>query len=182
MPAPAEQTIIVRPMIADDAEAVLRFARALPVHDQLFLRRDIRNARVVEAWADKNAQGLIRTLVAVDGDRIVGCVALVRDALSWSPHVVELRVLVAPEIRGAGFGRKLAEEGFALALADGAEKVVVHLVPDQQAAVALFEEMGFRAEAMLRDHVRDAAGETHDLAILSLDVLRQGGQHSAYGL
>lgn len=182
MPNTDTRSIMVRPMQADDADAVLRFARALPVHDLLFLRRDIRNARVVEAWADKNAQGLIRTLLAVEGDRVVGCVALIRDGLSWSPHVVELRVLIAPELRGAGFGRKLAEEGFALALADGAEKIVVHLVTDQQAAVALFEEMGFRAEAMLRDHVRDAEGQTHDLAILSLNVLRQGGQHSAYGL
>src|ERR1700739_499619 len=44
------------------------------------------------------------------------------------------------------------------------------------------EEMGFRAEARLRDQVRDADGTKHDIAILSLDVLRQGGQHRAYGI
>ena len=41
--------------------------------------------------------------------------------------------------------------------------------------------MGFRAEAMLRDHIRDADGVKHDLAILSIDLLRQGAQHFVYG-
>jgi GNAT superfamily N-acetyltransferase len=174
--------VALRPMTAKDGAGVLAFARALPVRDLLFLRRDIRNDRVVEAWIEQNEHGLIRSLLAVERDRVVGCVAIVRDAFSWSPHVAELRVLVAPEARGSGVGRKLAEEGFALALADGAEKLIVHLVPDQQAALVLFEEMGFRAEAMLRDHVRDADGNAYDLAVLSLDVLRQGAQHLGYGL
>jgi L-amino acid N-acyltransferase YncA len=96
--------------------------------------------------------------------------------------VAELRIVVSPEMRRTGLGRHLAQKAFALALADGAEKMIVRIVPDQAAAIALFEEMGFRAEAMLRDHVRDAGNRKHDIAILSLDVLRQGGQHRAYGV
>jgi hypothetical protein len=30
---------------------------------------------------------------------------------------------------------------------------------DQQAAIALFESLGFKAEALLRDHVRDVDGK-----------------------
>ena len=45
---------------------------------------------------------------------------------------------------------------------------------DQQGAIALFESLGFRAEALLKDHVRDQAGKTHDLAILAQDVARIG--------
>ena len=41
--------------------------------------------------------------------------------------------------------------------------------------------MGFRGEAMLRDHVRDSEGKVHDLAILSLDVARAEAQHGAFG-
>ncbi len=179
----SEAKVQIRPMAADDAEAVLAFAAELPLHDLLFLARDIRNAKVVTAWIEQIERGLIRSLLAVTKDGVVqGCVALVRDALSWSPHVAEIRLVVAPALRGAGLGRRLAQDVFALALEDGVEKLVVRLVPDQAGAIALFEEMGFRAEAMLRDHVRDADGTKHDIAILSLDVLRQGGQHRAYGI
>lgn len=174
--------VIVRAMTAEDVPAVLRFARGLPVHDLLFLRRDIRSEKVLRAWVEQIAAGTIRSLLAVSGEEVLGCAALVRDTLSWSPHVVEMRVLVSPGARGAGLGRRLAEDAFTRAVEDGAEKIVVHITPDQSAAIALFEEMGFRAEAMLHDHVRDADGTTHDLAILSLNVARQGAQHRAFGM
>ena len=176
-------TIGVRAMTANDADDVLAFARALPPHDLLFLQRDIRNAKVMAAWIDQLGSGEIMTLLATDDDEtVIGCAAVVRDPFSWSPHVAELRIVVAEAARGAGVGRRLAEHAFAMAVETGAEKLSVRIVPDQEGAIALFEEMGFRAEAMLRDQVRDADGSTHDLAILSLDVRRAGGQHAAYGL
>ncbi|WP_380878418.1 N-acetyltransferase [Sphingomonas sp. DBB INV C78] len=177
-----DQAIEVRPMSAGDARAIVAFAEALPLIDLLFLQRDIRVDKVVSAWIEQNERGLIRSLLAYSGEELVGCAAVVRDALSWSPHVAEIRVLVAQGNRGAGIGRRLAQEAFALAVADGVEKLIVRIVPEQRGAIALFEEMGFRVEAMLRDHVRDAEGAKHDIAILSLDVLRQGRQHLAYGL
>lgn len=173
--------IEIRTMEAGDAAAVLAFARRLPVHDLLFLARDIRNEKVVAAWIEQNERGLIQSLLAVTDGTVCGCAAVVRDELSWSPHVAEIRLLVAPDQRGAGIGTRLAQDAFALALGQGVEKIFVRLTPDQTGAIALFEEMGFRAEAMLRDHVRDAEGVKHDLAVLSLDVIRQGGQHRAYG-
>lgn len=172
----------VRQMKPSDAPAILAFARGMPVHDLLFLRRDIRNERVVAAWIEQEQRGIFHTLVAVANGEICGCAAVVRDPFSWSAHVAEIRAVVSPGARGAGLGRRLAQEAFALAVKDGVEKLFVQIVTDQAGSIALFEEMGFRAEAMLRNHVRDAEGEKHDLAVLSLDVLRQGGQHRAFGL
>jgi N-acetylglutamate synthase-like GNAT family acetyltransferase len=176
-----EAKVEVRRMRPNDAPAIVEFALALPPHDLLFLQRDIRNPRVIAAWMEQEDRGLIHTLLALSGGRVCGCAALVRDALSWSPHVGEIRVVVAPDMRGAGLGRRLAQDAFAQAITDRLEKLTVRLVPDQSAAIALFEEMGFRAEAMLRDHVRDSSGAKHDIAVLSLDVLRQSAQHRAFG-
>jgi hypothetical protein len=53
---------------------------------------------------------------------------------------------------------------------------------DQRGAIAVFEGMGFRAEALLRDHVEDRDGNKHDLVILSHDVAKFQGQMAAYGL
>ena len=177
-----DQAFEVRAMTADDVPAILAFAAQLPVTDLLFLQRDIRVEKVVTAWAKQNERGLIRSLLAFSDGQLIGCAAVVRDALSWSPHVAEIRILVAPESRRGGIGRRLAQEAFALALTDNTEKLIVSIVPEQRGAIMLFEEMGFSAEALLRDHVRDADGVKHDIAILSIDLLRQGSQRLAYGL
>ena len=37
---------------------------------------------------------------------------------------------------------------------------------DQRGAITLFESLSFKAEALLRDHVRDVDGKTHDIVVL----------------
>ncbi|MFM6931151.1 MAG: GNAT family N-acetyltransferase [Novosphingobium sp.] len=180
--AAGTRQITLRLLERSDADALLAFARALPAHDLLFLMRDIRNPKVIAAWIDQVERGLIRSLVAHDGDRMVGCTALARDELSWSPHVADIRMLISTEMRGTGFGRVLAQECLAMAMADGVSKLTVRLTPDQGAALKVFEDLGFLPEALLRDHVRDASGELHDIAIMALDLDRQGGMKSAYGM
>jgi RimJ/RimL family protein N-acetyltransferase len=174
--------IEVRPMRTGDEAAVLAFARALPPHDLLFLPRDITQPRVLDAWMHEIERGRLSSLLAFHGAEVVGCATLVRDPLSWSPHVGELRVVVARAVRGRGLGRTLSEDVGRLAVESGVEKLVAHMTPDQSGAVAVFESMGYRAEALLRDHVRDGAGVKHDLVILSLDVAQSRARAAAYGL
>ena len=76
----------------------------------------------------------------------------------------------------------LSQETFALALGAGLEKLSVQMTVDQQAAIALFESVGFKAEALLRDHVRDVAGKTHDIVVLGHDVAQVRAKMEAYGL
>src|SRR5436190_14462398 len=102
--------------------------------------------------------GELTSLVARDGDKVVGCSAIFTDDLSWSRHVGELRVLLDPAWRGKGLGRALMQECFAQALELGLTKVVAQMTTDQRAAITVFEELGFRAEALLARHVRDRSG------------------------
>jgi RimJ/RimL family protein N-acetyltransferase len=114
--------------------------------------------------------------------RVVGCGTLVRDPLSWSPHVGEIRMVVATAVRGQGVGRALSQETFALALGAGLEKLVVQMTVDQVGAIAIFEGFGFKAEALLRDHVRDLNGNKHDIVVLGHNVAQVAAQMDAYGL
>lgn len=166
----------------EDAEAVLAFARALPEHDLLFLRRDITEPKVVEAWIGEIEAGGFLSILAWRGERVVGCATVVRDRLSWSKHVAELRIVLSEEIRGIGLGALLTQEAFAHALAAGAEKITAQMTVDQKGAIAIFEGLGFSPEAMLRDHVKDRAGQAYDLLVLSHDVARVQGRHAAYGM
>lgn len=177
-----ERQLLLRPMTNADDGALLTFAKALPGHDLLYVRRDITNAKVVKAWGDAIDEGSIKTVLAMDGETVVGCVALIRDPLSWSPHVGEVRVLVSDVMRGKGLGRLLIQECFRIAIGDDLKKLMAQMTVDQKGAVAIFEELGFRGEALLKDHVMDRGGQTHDIVILSCDVERAGSQLSAYGI
>lgn len=174
--------IELRRMGAADQAGVLAFAQKLPPHDLLFMRRDVRQPKVLAAWVRAIEEGRVASLVAVRDGAVVGTTAIVHDKLSWSPHVGELRIAVSPDYRGKGLGRILIQECFAMALELGLEKLTALMTVDQQGAIAVFETLGFRPEAMLRGYVKDSAGEPHDIVILSHDVARFQAQMAAYGV
>jgi GNAT superfamily N-acetyltransferase len=169
-----------------DRDKMTAFAATLPEHDLLFLGRDLNHPRVIEAWLDAIAHGWIDSLIAIDpdaaGEPVLATAALVRDPLGWSAHVGEVRLLVSPERRGAGLGRDLLEAIFGIARSHGLEKLSARMTSDQADAIALFESLGFRAEALLRDQVKGRDGQAHDLAILSLDPKRAAARRQAFGV
>jgi RimJ/RimL family protein N-acetyltransferase len=171
-----------RLMTRADETAVLDFARKLPVHDLLFLPRNISQPKVLSAWIGEIERGDITSLLALKDGIVVGCGTLVRDSHSWSPHVGEIRMVVATDVRGKGVGRALSQETFALALGSGLEKLSVQMTVDQRGAIALFESLGFKAEALLRDHVRDAGGSKHDIVVLGHNVAQVRAQMEVYGI
>jgi RimJ/RimL family protein N-acetyltransferase len=171
----------LRYMTAADEAAVLAFARTLPDHDLLFLPRDIAQPKVLAAWIAQIERGLLTTLLASRSGTLVGCATIACEELAWSAHVGEIRVVVAADVRGEGIGRLLIQETFRIALELGLEKLIAQMTVDQRGAIAVFESMGFRGEALLRDHVKDRSGIKHDLVILSHDVARFQAQMEAYG-
>jgi N-acetylglutamate synthase-like GNAT family acetyltransferase len=174
--------IEIRLMTRADEPAVLAFAQKLSTHDLLFLPRNIGEPKVLSAWINEIERGDIVSLLALKNGTVVGCSALVRDRHSWSQHVGEIRMVVSLDVRGQGVGRALAQETFVIALEAGLQKLSVQMTVDQQSAIALFESLGFKAEALLRDQVRDVDGKTHDIVVLGHDVAQVQAQLEAYGL
>ncbi|MDE2561072.1 MAG: GNAT family N-acetyltransferase [Sphingomonadales bacterium] len=146
------------------------------------MARDLTQPKVVDAWLRSVEEGRITSYAAIAGGRMVGYTALISDDLSWSPHVGEIRVIVADNWRGKGVGRRLVEPTFRKAIEKGLEKLTARMTTDQHGAINMFEDMGFRAEAMLRDQVRARDGKTYDLAILSLNVAASASGLAALGI
>lgn len=176
------RAVIVRRFRPEDLDAMLKFARGLPEHDLLFLGRDLKHRKVIEAWLAEIEDGFIDSLVAEEEGAIVATSAVVRDPLGWSGHVGDVRLLVAPEMRGCGLGRVMLREVFRTAEARDLTKLTARMTSDQTGAIALFESVGFRGEALLKDHVMGRDGQLHDLAILSCDVARARAAQDAFGL
>lgn len=169
-----------------DKDAFRAFTSALSEHDLLFLRTDITDPDVLDGWFDNIDGGRTVTVIAegIPGGPwgIVGYGSLHLANATWSQHVGEIRVLGSAEMRGRGLGHVLAEAIFAQALDRGIEKIVAQFTIDQKGAIATFEELGFKAEALLRDHVKDRTGQKHDLLVYSHDVSSFGAQMESYGV
>lgn len=174
--------VTLRYMVEGDKQAMLNFARALPEHDLLFLRRDITQPGALDSWIRDINSGLISTVLAIVDSDVVGYGTIHRNDLRWSSHVAELRVMVAEAMRGKGLGQVLTQEAFAIALASGIEKIVAQMTLDQKGAIATFEGIGFRPEALLRDQVKDRDGNKHDLLVLTHEVAKFEAAMSAYGV
>ena len=160
-----------RPVGTGDAEALSAFFARVPEGDRTFFKEDVMHAPTVASWTEdqRNRRSLAVTAEGAAErvvDRVVGYVA-VFPGVGWSSHVGELRVVVDPEVRGRGLGRALARRGLQDALELGLTKLVVEVVADQTASIALFQSLGFEAEALLRDQVRNRDGELRDLIVLA---------------
>jgi len=116
--------VTLRPMTAGDRQAVLSFARGLPEHDLLFLRRDIAEEPAIDDWIEEIRSGEVLTVLALEGETVLGYTTIHRNHLRWTAHVAELRVMVGEGARGLGLGRILTQEAFANALGLGIEKMV----------------------------------------------------------
>jgi ribosomal protein S18 acetylase RimI-like enzyme len=157
-----------RPIEAQDAPALKRFFARIPEADRTFLKEDMDDPAVVTAWA---TPGEART-IAIEAGEVLGSVAVV-PLHGWSSHVGEVRLVVDPSARGRGLGRELARHAVHDAVDLGLAKLVVEVIADQTALIGMFRALGFDAEALLADHVRDRNGQVRDLLVLANDVESQ---------
>jgi RimJ/RimL family protein N-acetyltransferase len=162
--------ITLRFMTAADAAAVVTFAERLPADDLLFLPTDITSPSVVAQWVKNLATGRTITVIAEAGAEMAGYASLHHHETSWQRHLGEIRIQAGQRYRSQGLGRGLAGEVFALARELGLRKIVAQMTVDQKGAIATFERLGFRAEALLSDFVIDRDGRTRDLMIMAYDV------------
>jgi RimJ/RimL family protein N-acetyltransferase len=147
----------------EDLGAVLDFFARVPAGERTFFKEPVLDAAAVESWL---APGPGRRGLACADGRVVGYVAVV-PLTGWSDHVGEVRLVIDPERRGQGAGGALARWALLQALELGLGKLVVEVVAEQEGAVAMFASLGFRAEGLLRDHVRDRDGRLRDLVLLA---------------
>jgi ribosomal protein S18 acetylase RimI-like enzyme len=168
----------VRRIEPADRPALERFLAALPDADRTFLKEDVGDPDVVATWV---RPGEARSIAVRDDGEVAGYLAVI-PLHGWSSHVGELRLVVAPDERGQGVGRTLARHAVLEALALDLAKLVVEVIADQEALVAMFRALGFEPEALLADHVRVRSGDLRDLLVLAHSVEQQWASMSTAGI
>jgi len=162
--------IVFRLLGPADRDLALHFAQALPQNDLLFLTFDITNPAALDLWIRSIENNQAITVIAEVDERFVGYGSLNYNQLQWTRHLGEIRLMVGSDQRGRGLGKLLVNEVFVIAQELGLKKLEARMASEQRGAVQVFEHLGFKAEALLHDHVVDREGKTHDLIIMSYDV------------
>ena len=80
------EEILLERLNSLDSDEVRRFSTTLSDHDLLFLSRDIREPKVVEAWSRSLGTNDLVTIAAKRQGEIVGTTAVVTDKHSWSQN------------------------------------------------------------------------------------------------
>jgi L-amino acid N-acyltransferase YncA len=162
--------VTVRRMDSEDQDKILAFAAKLPEEDLLFLRTDITDRQAVKQWADNVKRGQTVTLLGEVGGEVVAYASVHLEQARWTRRVGEIRINGSPRFRGRGLGKRLTAEIFELAKSLGLRKLSAMMTPDQVAARAAFERLGFRVEAVLADWVEDRSGRVRDMLIMTYDL------------
>ena len=163
----------------DELDGAMAFFGRIPDGDLTFIKEDVHNRDVVAAWTrDERSR---RYLAIDDQGTVVGYVAVI-PGLGWSSHVGELRLVIDPDQRRQGIGRTLARKALSEAIDLGLGKIVVEVVAEQAAPIAMFQGLGFHGEALLTDHVRDRGGNLRDLVVLAHAVADNEAVMSASGI
>ena len=157
----------IAPLTEDLVGPVEALVARIPESDINSFAEDVLAPGAVHGWL-RDERG--RRAVAVADDGTVAGYVAVLPLVGWSAHVGSLRVVVDPARRGQGVGRALARHGLLTGLEMQLAKLVVEVVVDAVPAIGMFEALGFEPEALLRDHVRDRAGELRDLVVLAHSV------------
>jgi len=162
--------VILRVVVKEDEEALYQFFKGMSKEDRLYLRDDVANREVISGWMENIDYDKVLPILAIDGDKIVADATLHKNPHGWMRHVGEIRMSVAGSYRGRGLARIIAAEIFQQAVGFGLDKLVAEMLTIQKNAQRVFTRLGFKEEAILKDHGMDAAGKKHDLIIMSNDV------------
>ncbi len=158
--------VVIREMTPDDVDASFAFFQALPEEDSAYLRRRIdKREIVIERIKDMESGRVVRLVAEVDGT-IVADGGLEILTHRWKEHIGEIRLIVARDYQGKGLGEKLTLELYNYANRLKLEEIIVEMMGSQPGVQKIFERLGFRQEAQLRELVKDSSGKKQDLIVM----------------
>lgn len=135
-----------------DVGAVVDFARTFPPDDLMFLRVNITERPMVQYWVESIKAGRMITILAKRDAAVLGEATLRHHEATWTRHLGEIRLLIAPVARRRGLARLLAHEIETIARQLGLRLLTARMTLDQASAQTVFRQLGFQREAVLWDY------------------------------
>lgn len=158
----------VRPVTEADLEELARgFKVVVDEKRWVAIQPPISEAELAEGLRERLAEGrILLTLEDPDAEGGPAPVGLIDLHATRAEGVWAFGMWLLPEARGKGGGRMLLEAALEARPAD-VHKIELEVWPHNEAAIALYERLGFEREGLRRDHYRRRDGRLHSSVIMA---------------
>ncbi len=161
--------IELRPMMPTDKDALLEFFRRIPEEDRFSLKEDVISSAVISRWTHDLDYQRALPILAIKEGKIIADGTLHFSRAGSRRHIGEVRIMVDPEHRRQGLGRRILTMLIEIAEEEGLERLMFELVSDaEDTAKHTARTLGFVPVAIIPDLVKDVWGKYHDLVTMQL--------------
>ncbi len=162
--------IILRPMVAEDKDAVYEFFQAVPAEDARYLRDEVSSRLLIEKWAKNLDYAKTLPIVAVRDGKIVADATINRRRSGWKWHLGTVRIFVHKDYRNIGLGHLMIEELADIAYKLGLEKLLVEIPDINTSAINAFARAGFYRATVIPNMVKDRNNMPVDVVVMMKDI------------
>jgi len=162
--------LTIRPLRKEDEKALHKYFLRLLPEDRMCLRDDVTDPKVIESWIFDLDYDHVLPLVALNGDQIVANATLQFNPIGWTKHQGEIRITCDPEYRKKGLATILIENLMLIAADFGLEQLTAEMAPALDEAYFLFEKLGFKEAAVLKEFIKDFQGRHQDLVLMVKNI------------
>jgi len=162
--------VLLRPMVAEDQDALYEFFKAISREEARYLRNDVRSRIVIEKWAQNLDYDKTLPILVLKDDVIIADATINRRKFGWKWHLGTVRIFVHKDYRNMGLGRLILQEISHIAYRLGIEKLVAEIPEVNESALITFKKEGFYLEACISNMVKDRENMPLDLVVMMKNI------------
>jgi len=160
----------LRPLKKDDEKKFHQFFLEVPAEERMFIKHRVTEPEAIREWCQSIDLGRNFPLLAISDSKIVGCATLHQQLGGWKRHIGRVSVLILPRYRGKGLARAMVTEISQISRNLGLERLEAEFIGEQEAAIKMFQLLGFSNLARFEDYVKDMQAIAHDYVLMGLNL------------
>jgi len=162
--------ILLRPMAAEDQDALYTFFKSVPKEDARYLRDDVASRLIVEEWTKNLDYNKTLPVLALKNGTVIADATLNRRRFGWKWHLGTVRLFVHKDYRKVGLGQLMIQEIADIALKLELEKLIAEVPDVNISAINAFTKAGFYRAATIPNLVKDRENRPLDVVVMIKDI------------
>ncbi len=163
--------VLLRVLEPGDKDRLQAMFAQISEDDMKYMRDNVKDPAVIQKWTDELDYNRVIPLVAEVNGNIVGDVTLHRGKGPYR-HTAEVRVFLARAYRQRGLGTAMLKSLIDIAKKLNLHILTVEIVADSLSVIRAFQSLGFQLQTTLPGFFMMPDGETRDVALLVLPLVR----------